>query len=133
MCFDLPIYYLRNRNYNTKTKKNEDKNITSVGITNLESKFLDGFSSVKDEEINLKDFIIRKLQEEISKFRSRVEFNYVEQYVRHTNTELSGIPDSVGDNGLECLVIIIMKAIDIEIDDRYREVFHRKEKSKWNS
>ena len=73
------------------------------------------------------------MQEEISKLRSRVEFNYVEQYVRHTNTELSGIPDSVGDNGLECLVINIMKAIDIEIDDRYIEVFHRKEKSKWNS
>ena len=33
----------------------------SVAIANLETKLLDGFSSLDDEEINLKDVIIRNL------------------------------------------------------------------------
>ena len=43
----------------TRTKKQEEGNNTSVIITNLETKLSDGFSSLKDEEINLKDKIKR--------------------------------------------------------------------------
>ena len=46
---------------------------------------------------------------------------------------MSGIPDSIGDNELECLVIKTMKAIDIEFDDRDIEAYHRIGKSKGNS
>ena len=40
---------------------------------NLEIKLLDEFSSLKDEVINFHDLVIRNLQEENEKLRSRVE------------------------------------------------------------
>ena len=46
---------------------------------------------------------------------------------------MSEIPDSIGDNELECSVIKIMKAIDIDVDDRNIEAYHRIDKSKGNS
>ena len=106
-------------------------------MTNLETKLFDGFSSFKGELINLKN-VIRNLQEENAKLRSRIEalenkFNHLEQYGRSNNTEVPGIPNSVSDNELECSVIKIMKAIDIEVDDRDIEACHRIGKSKGNS
>ena len=123
--------------YYTIIKKQEEKNQTSVDIgrrlkqtsvdiANLETKLLDGFSNLKDEAINVKDVIIRNLQEENAKLRSKVEvleneFNHLEgQYCRRNDIEVSGIPDSIGDNELECSVIKIMKTIDIE--DDYRDI-----------
>ena len=123
--------------YYTIIKKQEEKNQTSVDIgrrlkqtsvdiANLETKLLDGFSNLKDEAINVKDVIIRNLQEENAKLRSKVEvleneFNHLEvQYCRHNDIEVSGIPDSIGDNELECSVIKIIKTIDIE--DDYRDI-----------
>ena len=104
---------------------------TSVDIVNLETKLLDWFSSLKDEVINFKDVMIRNLQEENAKLKSRLEvlenrFNHSEQYGRHINNKVSGVPDSIGDNELQCSVIKIMKAIDIEVDDREIEACHRK-------
>ena len=102
----------------------------SVAIVNLETMLLDWFSSLKDEVINLKDMIIRNLQAENAKLKSRVEvlentFNHLEQYGRHISNGVSGILDSIGDNELECSVIKIMKAIDIEVDDREIKAWHR--------
>ena len=56
--------------------------------------------------INLRDVIIRNLQDENVKLRSRVEvlenkFNNLEQYGRCNNTEVLGISDSISDNELE--------------------------------
>ena len=123
--------------YYTIIKEQEEKNQTSVDIgrrlkqtsvdiANLETKLLDGFSNLKDEAINVKDVIIRNLQEENAKLRSKVEvleneFNHLEvQYCRRNDIEVSGIPDSIGDNELECSVIKIIKTIDIE--DDYRDI-----------
>ena len=123
--------------YYTIIKKQEEKNQTSVDIgrrlkqtsvdiANLETKLLDGFSNLKDEAINVKDVIISNLQEENAKLRSKVEvleneFNHLEgQYCRRNDIEVSGIPDSIGDNELECSVIKIIKTIDIE--DDYRDI-----------
>ena len=123
--------------YYTIIKKQEEKNQTSVDIgrrlkqtsvdiANLETKLLDEFSNLKDEAINVKDVIIRNLQEENAKLRSKVEvleneFNHLEgQYCRRNDIEVSGIPDSIGDNELECSVIKIIKTIDIE--DDYRDI-----------
>ena len=88
--------------------------------------------------INLKDMIIRNLQEENAKLMSRHEvlknkFNHLEQYGKGSNTEVPGIPNLIGDNELECLLIKIMKVIDIEFDDRDIEACHRISKSRENS
>ena len=111
------------------------ENNMSVAMANLEPKLLDGFSNFKDEVINLKDVIIRNLQEEIAKLRSGADvlenkFNDLKQYGRRNNIELSRIPDLTGDNELECSVIKTMKAIDIEVGDRDIEACHRIGKSK---
>ena len=71
----------------------------------------------------------------MQKLQSRVKFlenkfNHLEQYGRRKNIEVSGIPDSAGDNELECLVIKILKAIDIDVDDRDVEACHGIGKSK---
>ena len=116
--------------YDNQKTRGEESDVgwyrTSVDIANLETKLLDGFSNLKDEAINVKDVIIRNLQEENAKLRSKVEvleneFNHLEvQYCRHNDIEVSGIPDSIGDNELECSVIKIIKTIDIE--DDYRDI-----------
>lgn len=113
-------------NYNTRTKKQQEENNTSVAIANLETKLLEGFSSLRDEVISLKDVIIRNLEEENAKLRSKVEvveneFNHLEQYGRCNSIEVSELPDSTGKNELECSVVKITKAIDIEVDGRDRE------------
>ena len=46
--------------YNTRNKKQEEKNNASAAIVNLETKLLDGFANLKDEVINLKDETCRK-------------------------------------------------------------------------
>ena len=52
--------------YNTRTKKQEDENNTSITKVNLETKLLDGFSILKVEAINFKDMIIKiNLQREM--------------------------------------------------------------------
>ena len=78
------------------------------------------------------------MQEENAKLRNRVEvleskFNQLEQYGRRNNINVSGILDSLGDNELECSVIKIMKANDIEVDNRDIEACHKIDKSKGNS
>ena len=83
--------------YSTRTKNQEEKNNTSVALANLEPNLLGELSSLKDEVINLKDVIIRNIQEENVKLRSSVEilqnrFNYLEQYGRCNNIEVSVIP-----------------------------------------
>ena len=78
------------------------------------------------------------MQEENAKLKNRVEvlenkFNQLEQYGRRNNINVSGILDSLGDNELECSVIKIMKANDIEVDNRDIEACHKIGKSKGNS
>ena len=83
--------------FNTRTKKQEQKSNTSVALANLETNLLGEFSSLKDQVINLKDVIIRNFEEENVKSRSSVEilqnrFNYLEQYGRCNNLDVSVIP-----------------------------------------
>ena len=47
--------------YNARTKRQVEENNTSVAIENLETKLVDGFSSLKYEVINLKYVIIGRL------------------------------------------------------------------------
>ena len=59
--------------HDMRDTKQEEENHKSVALANLETKLLGRFSSHKDEEINLKDVIIRNFLEENAKLRSRVE------------------------------------------------------------
>ena len=101
--------------YNTRT------------IANLETKLLDGFSSFKDEFINLKDVVIRNLKEENAKLRSSVKvlenkFNHLEQYGIHNNIKVSRTPDLIGENVLHLwsrskfLLSMLLLSGDVEMN-----------------
>ena len=111
-------YYTRSSNDATNciTSTPEDSYPTPVAldpISNLETKLLDRFDEVQNELLNVKNIIIKNLQEENERLRKRVSFldkkvislesrhNMLEQYGRRNNLEITGIPDSVPQRDLE--------------------------------
>ena len=88
--------------YNTRT------------VANLETKLLDRFLSFKDEVINLKDVIIRNLQEEKCKVK--------ESYGIHNNITVSRTPDLIGENVLHLwsrsnfLLSMLLLSGDVEMN-----------------
>ena len=92
--------------------------------------------------INLKDVIIRlqdenglpcakcnKLENKVISLESSI--NQVKQYDRRKNIVISGIPDDISDNDLECTVVDIMKDVDVDINSSDIEACHRIGKSDW--
>ena len=90
--------------------------------------------------INLKDVIIRlqdenglpcakcnKLENKVISLESSI--NQVKQYDRRKNIVISGIPDDISDNDLECTVVDIMKDVDVDINSSDIEACHRIDKS----
>ena len=102
------------------------------------------FTNLKDEVINLKDIIIKNLQDESKRLKTKVNVlenniidleiqnNNVDQYSRRNNVEISGIPQSVSDNQLEEKVVDILKATDVNITTKETEACHRLGKKKKN-
>ena len=97
-----------------------------------------------NQVINLKDIIVKNLQDENKRLKTKVNVlenkiidleiqnNNVDQYSRRNNVEISGIPQSVSDNQLEEKVVDILKAIDVNIISNEIELFitlERKKKS----
>ena len=84
-------------------------------------------TNLKDEVINLKDIIIKNLQDENKCLKTKVnteenkindleiQNNNVDQYSNRNNVEISGILQSISDNQLEEKVNDILKAIECEI------------------
>ena len=109
------------------------QNELSSQISNL----INQVRSTRDEVINLKDVIIKRLQEENDLLRARCSklenkvidlestINHTEQYGRRNNIVISGIPDDINDNDLESTVIKLMKDVDVYIDSSDIEACHR--------
>ena len=131
--------------HNTRSKKHlsfED------AMEKMESNILEQISSLKvdvrsmkDEFLNMKDVIIKRLQDENALLRSRCSkledkvvslessVNQVEQYGRRNNIVISGIPDDVADDDLEDAVTSIMEDIDVIVQNGNIEACHRTGKS----
>ena len=131
--------------HNTRSKKHlsfED------AMEKMESNILEQISSLKvdvrsmkDEFLNMKDVIFKRLQDENALLRSRCSkledkvvslessVNQVEQYGRRNNIVISGIPDDVADDHLEDAVTSIMEDIDVIVQNDDTEACHRIEKS----
>ena len=85
--------------------------------------------SMKDKFLNMKDVIIKCLQDENTLLRSRCSkledkvvslessVNQVEQYGRRNNIVISGIPDDVADDDLEDAVTSIMEDVDVIVQN----------------
>ena len=131
--------------HNTRSKKQlpfED------AMEKMESNILEQISSLKvdvrsmkDEFLNMKDVVIKRLQDENALLRSRCSkledkvvslessVNQVEQYGRRNNIVISGIPDDVADDDLENAVTSIMEDVDVIVQNGDIEVCHRIGKS----
>ena len=131
--------------HNTRSKKHlsfED------AMEKMESNILEQISSLKvdvrsmkDKFLNMKDVIIKCLQDENTLLRSRCSkledkvvslessVNQVEQYGRRNNIVISGIPDDVADDDLENAVTSIMEDVDVIVQNGDIEVCHRIGKS----
>ena len=123
--------------YNTRTKKGDFQE----ALANLEQNITNSINSVKTElkeEINnLKDVIIKQLQDEHVILRDRchkleqklVEFecstNNLEQYGSRNNIIISGIPDSIDNNQLEESVTGVLTDININVASNYIDACHR--------
>ena len=140
---------MTSHNYNTRQNSlpsNENSNPeTSELIINLESKLLLRFDNLDKEMLNLKDVIIKDLQVENQRLRSRIinlekkvisleeNSNSLEQYGRRNNLEITGIPDDVDDQKLEENVTEILNKIDVNVSSKDVEACHQIGKSKSSS
>ena len=124
--------------HNTRSKKHlsfED------AMEKMESNILEQISSLKvdvrsmkDKFLNMKDVIIKCLQDENTLLRSRCSkledkvvslessVNQVEQYGRRNNIVISGIPDDVADDDLEDAVTSIMEDVDVIVQNGHWSV-----------
>ena len=94
-------------------------------------------SSLRDEFLNLKDIVIKRLQDENTRLQSKCKsledkvtsleenLNSLDQYGRRNNTVLSGIPECVADNALEATVASILADIDVDVGSNALEACHR--------
>ena len=106
-----------NREYNTRSKdatKADQPDLLSA-LSKVEPDLMQNITNLKDEVINLKDIIIKNLQDENKHLKTKVNVlenkiidleiqnNNLDQYnySRRNNVEISGIPQSVSDNQLQ--------------------------------
>ena len=114
-------------------------------ISSLETKLLARFDDFQNELLNVKNIIIKNLEEENERLRKRVSFldkkvisfesrqNMLEQYRRRNTLEITGIPDSVSQKDLENKVVDILNAIGVNVSNDDSEDCHRIGKFRNNS
>ena len=117
--------------YGTRSKSKLDPSLQQ-----LEENRVSSVNNLQDEISKLKDIIIKKLQGDNKRLRSRcsnlenklvsleTSINALEQYGRRNNLVLSGIPDTVADE-LKSTVISVLGDIDVEVESSDIEDCHR--------
>ena len=131
-------YNIRSKMVDTVATTEEDLTRLQQNITgSLKGEISNGNSSLKDEINNLKDTVIKRLQEENQNLRQKynkleakivkleTEQNSLAQNGRRNNIVISGIPDSIDDNNLENTVISMISDTNVNIEENDIEVCHR--------
>ena len=129
--------------YNTRGKKhgnasNDDDPLTNAKLEeNIINHINASVQSLRDEFLNLKNIIIKRLQDENTCLQSKCNsledkvthleenLNSLNQYGRRNNTVLSGIPECVADKALEATVTSLLADIDVDVDSNALEACHR--------
>ena len=132
--------------YNTRGKKqelcsNQDDNLLAKMEENILNNMNNKFVDLKNEISNLKDIIIKRLQDENQRLQEKCkkleekvinvesDVNSLNQNGRRNNIVFTGIPDSVNDEDLESTVTSILKDIDVAVDSSDIEDCHHFGKS----
>ena len=94
-------------------------------------------NELKDEVLNLKDIVIKNLQEDNARLHAKCNYlektvvsletklTHLDQYGRQNNLVLSGIPDTAEDKDLESTVSSILSDIDVTVGPQDVKACHR--------
>ena len=116
----------QNHDYNTRSK--EATNVTDT-LSKTENNLMTSISDLNDEVINLKEIIIKKLQDKTAVLANKVfklkdkiknletQNNKLDQHYHRKNVEVSGIPEVVSGENLENSVVNIFNDIDVKISN----------------
>ena len=106
-------------------------------LDKLEKSIVQSINSLKDEIINLKDIVIKNLQDENARLKVKFEklenrvamlesnHNDLALYGRRNNVVFSGIPENVPDNNLESMVTSVLPDIDVQVEPRDIQACHQ--------
>ena len=93
-------------------------------LDKLEKSIVQSINGLKDKIINLKDMVIKYLQDENARLKEKCEKleNWVAILESNHNDGIlnvfSGIPENVPDNNLESTVISVLSDIDVQVEPR---------------
>ena len=117
----------QSRGYPTRSRTPEETTNTDTSttcnfaeeISKLQIDLVGNFHDLRDEFINMKNIIIKKLQDENAQLKETIAnlqhkviileeaTNSMEQYDRRNDNEIAGIPDNIEDKNLKYSVIQI--------------------------
>ena len=121
--------------YNTQTKKKVV--VSNEALAKVEENIISTINCLKEEIINLRDIVIKWLQEEnktlqekCSKLENDIisnesSVNALEQYGRRNNIAVSGIPGHVSERDLEETVISVLSDFEVNVSANDVEACHR--------
>ena len=120
--------------YNTQTK---EAVVSNEALAKVEENIISTINCLKEEILNLKDIVIKRLQEEnkkvwekCSKLENDVisnesSVNALEQYGRRNSIVVSGIPAHVSERDLEETVISVLSHIEVNVSPNNVEACDR--------
>ena len=142
MAFEL-LLTIMTHNCNNRGKKhgnvsNDDDALTNTKLEeNIINHINASVSSLRDEFLNLKDIVIKRLQDENMRLQNKCKsledkvtnleenLNSLDQYGRRNNIALSGIPECVADDALVATVSSILSNTDVDMNSNALEACHR--------
>ena len=112
-------------NYNTQTKK--EAVVSNEALAQVKENIISTINCLKEEIINLKDIVNKKLHEENKMLQEKCSklqndaisnessVNALEQYGRRNNIVASGIPAHVSESDLEETVISVLSDMEVNV------------------
>ena len=106
-------------------------------MKSMDNSIVNWINSLKDGIINIKEIVLRNLQDRNEKLKRRCEqlekrclkyesdHNALVQFGRRNSLVLSGIPESVSEDVLEKSVITVLADIDVSVKSQDIEACHR--------
>ena len=131
----------KTRSSSSRPESANDNNQVLEAVNGIKNSLNGRFDALHNEFLNLKDAVIQRLQDDNTRLKERIAVlekrvedaethSYLlEQYGRRNNVEVEGISDSISDENLESKVIDILAEIDVNVESKDIEAWHRIGKS----